>query len=148
MNSMNHPEELAGETLRGGGSFVAIAAGSGITPVIAMARTLLAANPETRFDLIYANKAAMDVMFLEELADLKDKYPTAAGHPPRAVPRAADRPAAIHGRIDAEKLQAAAGHRHPRRRCGRVVPVRAVRAGAAVPGHPGRARGEAGACPV
>jgi ring-1,2-phenylacetyl-CoA epoxidase subunit PaaE len=66
MNSMNHPEDLAGEP----GSFVAIAAGSGITPVIAIARTLLAANPDTRFDLIYANKAAMDVMFLEELADL------------------------------------------------------------------------------
>ncbi|MFP3686397.1 hypothetical protein SB847_22105, partial [Bacillus sp. SIMBA_026] len=58
------------------GNFVAIAAGSGITPVIAIARTLLAANPETTFDLVYANKAAMDVMFLEELADLKDKYPT------------------------------------------------------------------------
>jgi ring-1,2-phenylacetyl-CoA epoxidase subunit PaaE len=104
MNSMNHPEELAGEP----GNFVAIAAGSGITPVIAIARTLLAANPDTRFDLVYANKAAMDVMFLEELADLKDKYPSAAGVAPRAVPRAADR-AAAERRIDAEKLQALLG---------------------------------------
>src|SRR5688500_13892861 len=38
MNSMNHPEDMAGEP----GNFVAIAAGSGITPVIALARTLLA----------------------------------------------------------------------------------------------------------
>ncbi|MGP0224891.1 1,2-phenylacetyl-CoA epoxidase subunit PaaE [Paenarthrobacter sp. NCHU4564] len=100
MNSMNHPEELAGEP----GSFVAIAAGSGITPVIAIARTLLAANPDTRFDLIYANKAAMDVMFLEELADLKDKYPSrlALHHVLSREQRIAP---LMTGRIDAEKLQ-------------------------------------------
>lgn len=100
MNSMNHPEDLAGEA----GSFVAIAAGSGITPVIAIARTLLAANAETRFDLIYANKAAMDVMFLEELADLKDKYPQrlAIHHVLSREQRIAP---LLSGRIDAGKLQ-------------------------------------------
>ncbi|MEV7136352.1 1,2-phenylacetyl-CoA epoxidase subunit PaaE [Arthrobacter sp. NPDC093128] len=100
MNSMNHPEDLVGEP----GSFVAIAAGSGITPVIAIARTLLAANPDTRFDLIYANKAAMDVMFLEELADLKDKYPSrlALHHVLSREQRIAP---LLSGRIDAEKLQ-------------------------------------------
>ncbi|MBP2264660.1 ring-1,2-phenylacetyl-CoA epoxidase subunit PaaE [Pseudarthrobacter sp. PvP004] len=100
MNSMNHPEELAGEP----GSFVAIAAGSGITPVIAIARTLLAANPETTFDLVYANKAAMDVMFLEELADLKDKYPSrlALHHVLSREQRIAP---LMTGRIDSEKLQ-------------------------------------------
>ncbi|WP_346957740.1 1,2-phenylacetyl-CoA epoxidase subunit PaaE [uncultured Arthrobacter sp.] len=104
MNSMNHPEDLAGEP----GSFVAIAAGSGITPVIAIARTLLAAHPETRFDLIYANKAAMDVMFLEELADLKDKYPSrlALHHVLSREQRIAP---LLSGRIDAEKLQALLG---------------------------------------
>ena len=104
MNSMNHPEELAGEP----GSFVAIAAGSGITPVIAIARTLLAAHPETRFDLVYANKAAMDVMFLEELADLKDKYPSrlALHHVLSREQRIAP---LLSGRIDAEKLQALLG---------------------------------------
>ncbi|MGN7200849.1 1,2-phenylacetyl-CoA epoxidase subunit PaaE [Arthrobacter sp. SAFR-044] len=100
MNSMNHPEDLAGEA----GNFVAIAAGSGITPVIAIARTLLAANPDTRFDLIYANKAAMDVMFLEELADLKDKYPQrlAIHHVLSREQRIAP---LLSGRIDSEKLQ-------------------------------------------
>ena len=104
MNSMNHPEDLVGEP----GSFVAIAAGSGITPVIAIARTLLAANPDTRFDLIYANKAAMDVMFLEELADLKDKYPSrlALHHVLSREQRIAP---LLSGRIDAEKLQALLG---------------------------------------
>lgn len=104
MNSMNHPEELAGEP----GSFVAIAAGSGITPVIAIARTLLAAHPETRFDLVYANKAAMDVMFLEELADLKDRYPArlALHHVLSREQRIAP---LLSGRIDAEKLRALLG---------------------------------------
>lgn len=105
MNSMNNPEELAGDVAASGeASFVAIAAGSGITPVIAIARTLLAANPECRFDLIYANKAAMNVMFLEELADLKDKYPQrlAIHHVLSREQRIAP---LLSGRIDAEKLQ-------------------------------------------
>ncbi|MCX2747068.1 phenylacetate-CoA oxygenase/reductase subunit PaaK [Arthrobacter sp. MI7-26] len=103
MNSMNNPQNMAGE-FGDAGSFVAIAAGSGITPVIAIARTLMAANPDTRFDLIYANKAAMDVMFLEELADLKDKYPSrlALHHVLSREQRIAP---LMTGRIDAEKLQ-------------------------------------------
>jgi ring-1,2-phenylacetyl-CoA epoxidase subunit PaaE len=108
MNSMNNPQEMAGELAGEPGSFVAIAAGSGITPVIAIARTLLAAHPETRFDLVYANKAAMDVMFLEELADLKDKYPSrlALHHVLSREQRIAP---LLSGRIDAEKLQALLG---------------------------------------
>ena len=105
MNSMNHPEELAGDVAANDeASFVAIAAGSGITPVIAIARTLLASNPRTRFDLIYANKAAMNVMFLEELADLKDTYPQrlAIHHVLSREQRIAP---LLSGRIDAEKLQ-------------------------------------------
>ncbi|MCY0903962.1 1,2-phenylacetyl-CoA epoxidase subunit PaaE [Arthrobacter sp. H14-L1] len=100
MNSMNHPEQLAGTP----GSYVAIAAGSGITPVISIARTLLAADPQTRFDLVYANKAAMDVMFLEELADLKDRYPgrLALHHILSREQRIAP---LMTGRIDAEKLE-------------------------------------------
>ena len=108
MNSMNHPQEMAGEFRGKPGDFVAIAAGSGITPVIAIARALLAAHPETRFDLIYANKAAMDVMFLEELADLKDKYPSrlAVHHVLSREQRIAP---LMTGRIDAEKLRALLG---------------------------------------
>ncbi|MCA1305659.1 phenylacetate-CoA oxygenase/reductase subunit PaaK [Microbacterium esteraromaticum] len=55
---------------------VGIAAGSGITPMMALARSLLTASDSTRFTLLYTNKATSDVMFLEDLADLKDRYPT------------------------------------------------------------------------
>jgi len=85
--------------------FVAVAAGSGITPVLAIARTILEASDSTRFDLIYANKAAMDVMFLEELADLKDRYPSrlALHH---VLSREQRISPLLSGRIDAEKLTA------------------------------------------
>jgi ring-1,2-phenylacetyl-CoA epoxidase subunit PaaE len=108
MTSMNDPKDMENVLAGEPGSFVAIAAGSGITPVIAIARTLLAAHPDTRFDLVYANKAAMDVMFLEELADLKDKYPSrlALHHVLSREQRIAP---LLSGRIDAEKLQALLG---------------------------------------
>lgn len=59
-----------------GAHVVGIAAGSGITPMMALARSLLTASDSTRFTLLYTNKATSDVMFLEDLADLKDRYPT------------------------------------------------------------------------
>ena len=85
--------------------FAAVAAGSGITPVIAIARTLLAASETVRFDLVYANRAVLDVMFLEELADLKDRYPSrfALHH---VLSREQRISPLLSGRIDAEKLAA------------------------------------------
>ncbi|HEY4268437.1 MAG TPA: 1,2-phenylacetyl-CoA epoxidase subunit PaaE [Galbitalea sp.] len=55
--------------------YVAIAAGSGITPVLALIESTLRAHPENRFSLVYSNRTAMDTMFVDELADLKDRYP-------------------------------------------------------------------------
>ena len=104
MTSLNHPEELQAEIARTPtANFVAFAAGSGITPIIAIAKTALATSPSTRFDLVYANKAAMDVMFLEELADLKDKYPArfAVHH---VLSREQRISPLMTGRIDADKL--------------------------------------------
>lgn len=100
MTEINHPEDIDTENEE---VFVAFAAGSGITPVISIARTVLAANDHVRFDLVYANKAAMDVMFVEELADLKDKYPArfALHH---VLSREQRISPLLSGRIDAEKL--------------------------------------------
>ncbi|MEE1621270.1 1,2-phenylacetyl-CoA epoxidase subunit PaaE [Zafaria sp. J156] len=100
MTGLNDPESIDTDTED---TFVAVAAGSGITPVLAIARTVLAANERVRFDLVYANKAAMDVMFLEELADLKDRYPVrfALHH---VLSREQRISPLLSGRIDAEKL--------------------------------------------
>lgn len=100
LTGINDPSSVDTETQD---QFVAVAAGSGITPVLAIARTILEANDHTRFDLIYANKAAMDVMFLEELADLKDRYPSrlALHH---VLSREQRISPLLSGRIDAQKL--------------------------------------------
>src|SRR5690606_33585097 len=44
------------------------------TPLMALIRTILAATTRARFSLVYTNRTSLDVMFLEELADLKDRY--------------------------------------------------------------------------
>jgi ring-1,2-phenylacetyl-CoA epoxidase subunit PaaE len=53
---------------------VAIAGGSGITPVISLIKTLLGEEPESRFTLLYGNRDSSSVIFLEALAGLKDKH--------------------------------------------------------------------------
>ncbi|HET9810750.1 MAG TPA: 2Fe-2S iron-sulfur cluster-binding protein [Sphingomicrobium sp.] len=53
---------------------VGIAGGSGITPVMSLLRTMLKAEPESRFTLLYGNRNSASIIFLEELAKLKDRY--------------------------------------------------------------------------
>lgn len=105
ITSMNNPAKLAEEAvaLRSDVHLVAFAAGSGITPIMAIARSVLAASKDSTFDLIYANRSAGDVMFAEELGDLKDRYPARL-----AVHHVLSREQRINplltGRIDEEKL--------------------------------------------
>ncbi len=56
-------------------SYGLIAAGSGITPVLSIAWTVLDVEPDSRVALVYGNRTSGDVMFVEELADLKDRFP-------------------------------------------------------------------------
>ena len=51
-----------------------VAAGSGITPVLSIAATVLAAHPDTAVTLLYGNRRSDTVMFTEDLADLKNRY--------------------------------------------------------------------------
>lgn len=55
--------------------YAAVAAGSGITPVLSLVATALATEPASTVTLVYGNRYARTVMFAEELADLKDRYP-------------------------------------------------------------------------
>jgi ring-1,2-phenylacetyl-CoA epoxidase subunit PaaE len=59
---------------RRGGHYAAVAAGSGITPILSMLATALAGDPASRASLVYLNRTAASIMFAEELADLKDRY--------------------------------------------------------------------------
>lgn len=57
------------------GMYAAIVGGSGITPVLSIVSTLLAREPGARFCLIRSDRTSASTMFLEEVADLKDRYP-------------------------------------------------------------------------
>ncbi|MFJ2543236.1 1,2-phenylacetyl-CoA epoxidase subunit PaaE [Microbacterium sp. NPDC087589] len=87
---------------------VGIAAGSGITPLMALAHTVLARSESSRFTLLYTNRSTLDVMFLEDLADLKDRYPTrlTLHHVLSREQRTAP---VLSGRIDEEKLRTILG---------------------------------------
>ncbi len=54
--------------------YVAFAGGSGITPILSLMKTALSLEPHSRFTLFYGNRNSMGVMFLEEIAALKDRY--------------------------------------------------------------------------
>jgi ring-1,2-phenylacetyl-CoA epoxidase subunit PaaE len=81
-----------------------VAAGSGITPVLSIVASVLAAHPDTRVTLIYGNRRTDTVMFTEELADLKN------AHGPRlhllhVLSREPMEAEIFTGRLDAEKIR-------------------------------------------
>jgi ring-1,2-phenylacetyl-CoA epoxidase subunit PaaE len=55
--------------------YIAFAAGSGITPVISILKTILKEESLSRFTLIYGNRNRSAVIFREELQALKNEYP-------------------------------------------------------------------------
>lgn len=81
-----------------------IAAGSGITPLMALAHTVLTRSDSARFTLLYTNRSTLDVMFLEDLADLKDRFPTrlTLHHVLSREQRTAP---VLSGRLDEQKLR-------------------------------------------
>jgi len=54
--------------------YVAFAGGSGITPVMSLIRTAMIEEPASRFTLFYGNRDSQSVIFLEELARLKNRH--------------------------------------------------------------------------
>lgn len=83
--------------------YAAIAAGSGITPVLSLLATGLATEPESTFTLLYGNRYARSVMFADELADLKDRYPSRL-HVAHVLSREQQEARLLSGRLDAERL--------------------------------------------
>lgn len=95
---------VSARTDRTTGHVVGIAAGSGITPIMALAASVLGASDTTRFTLVYTNRSSTDVMFVDELADLKDRYPArlAVHHVLSREQRTAP---VLSGRIDEQRLR-------------------------------------------
>ncbi len=55
-------------------NYLAIAAGSGITPVLSIIKTTLHTEPKSSFTLVYGNRSRSSIIFFEELEALKNKY--------------------------------------------------------------------------
>ncbi len=55
-------------------NYLAIAAGSGITPVLSLIKTILATEPKSSFTLVYGNRNRHSILFFETLEALKNKY--------------------------------------------------------------------------
>ena len=54
--------------------YVFFAAGSGITPVISIIKTILLIEPESTVTLVYGNRNVSSIIFKEDLEALKDKH--------------------------------------------------------------------------
>lgn len=89
------------------GRHVLVAAGSGITPVLSIAASLLA-ETESQVTVLYGNRRSDTVMFADELAELKDRYPARLDlvHVLSREPRESE---LVSGRLDAERLRALLG---------------------------------------
>jgi ring-1,2-phenylacetyl-CoA epoxidase subunit PaaE len=55
-------------------NYLGFAGGSGITPLLSIIKTVLAAEPRSTFTLVYANRQISSIMFREELEDLKNRH--------------------------------------------------------------------------
>jgi ring-1,2-phenylacetyl-CoA epoxidase subunit PaaE len=87
-----------------GARHVLIAAGSGITPVLSIATSVLRQQPDRHVTLLYGNRHVNSVMFTEDLADLKDSFAARLEliHTLSREPRGAD---LFSGRLDAARIR-------------------------------------------
>ena len=86
-------------------NYVAFAAGSGITPIISIIKTVLRTEPESQFTLIYGNKNRTSIIFKEELEALKNKF-MSRFRVIHVLSRELTDATINHGRIDADKCDA------------------------------------------
>jgi ring-1,2-phenylacetyl-CoA epoxidase subunit PaaE len=86
------------------GHHVLIAAGSGITPLMSIAASVLAAHADSTVTLFYGNRRTDTVMFADDVADLKDAYP-ARMRLVHVLSRESQEVELFNGRLDAEKLR-------------------------------------------
>ena len=81
-----------------------VAAGSGITPVLSMAAAALADADVEVVTVVDCNRTQRDVMFLDELADLKDEHPTRL-HLIHVLSREQQDSELLSGRLDADRFR-------------------------------------------
>lgn len=83
--------------------YAAIAAGSGITPILSLISAILEVEPDSRVTLVYGNRRTSSIMFLEELQDLKNVH-SGRLHLINVLSREVPEVELFHGRIDRDKM--------------------------------------------
>ena len=83
--------------------YLAIAAGSGITPVLSILKAVLQTEPDSRFTLVYGNRDRQSIIFFEELEGWKNKH-LGRLQLIHVLSRERTDSALNKGRIDADKL--------------------------------------------
>jgi ring-1,2-phenylacetyl-CoA epoxidase subunit PaaE len=84
--------------------YVLVGAGSGITPLMSIARSVLVSEPNSEVSLIYGNRLFQSIIFREQLEDMKDRYlgRFRVFHVLSKEPNDVD---LFYGRIDRDKLE-------------------------------------------
>lgn len=103
------PEGRFTPDIGGAHDYLLVAAGSGITPMLSIAKSVLAHEPETTVTLIYGNRQTGSIMFLEEVEDLKDRY-LGRFTLIHVLSREDQDVDVLNGRIDGERLRIFARH--------------------------------------
>lgn len=85
-------------------TYLGIAAGSGITPIMSILRSVLSREPRSTFILLYGNRSANSIIFRDALADLKDLHLGRLSVFHVLSREATDVPLSS-GRLDADKLR-------------------------------------------
>lgn len=86
-------------------SYLLVAAGSGITPCLSIAKTILEQEPDSRITLLYGNRRTSSMMFRQDIGDLKDRY-TERLMVVNVLSREKQESEWLNGRIDKEKVTA------------------------------------------
>jgi ring-1,2-phenylacetyl-CoA epoxidase subunit PaaE len=92
--------------------YAAFFAGSGITPVLSFMETVLEREPNCRFTLVYANRSSADVMFVEAIEGLKNRFMQRV-QLFYTFSRQAHEFALFNGRLDQEKITSYLEHLIP-----------------------------------
>ncbi len=88
----------------GGQHYLGFAAGSGITPILSIVKSVLNHQPEATFTLVYGNRSWKQTMFSEQIMDLKDRFKERL-QLVNIFSRELNDSDIFNGRIDADKLQ-------------------------------------------
>ncbi|MEZ5812015.1 MAG: 1,2-phenylacetyl-CoA epoxidase subunit PaaE [Rhizobiaceae bacterium] len=97
------PEGRFTPELGGDHHYLLIAAGSGITPMLSIAKTVLTNESGSQITLVYGNRSTGTIMFRDELDDLKDRHMGRLSLV-HVLSREAQDVDLLHGRIDGERV--------------------------------------------